>query len=295
MKKKIFIVVLTWNRRDLVNEALESIYKTISKHEFKIIVVDNASKDDTVKFIKDKYSTVTLLVNKDNLGWSGGNNRAIKYSLRKKADYIILLNNDVTIESNFVDRMISEMEKNDKIGIAGPKIYRSNTNPAILSNAGNFFTKDYQGNSRGGGKIDTGHFNKVIQTDYVAGIVCAKAEVYRKVGLLDESYFLYFEDADYSIRARECGFLLIYVPDAIQYHRESATIGVNSPSHVYYNVRNHLLFVEKHVGIKILLIQLYLTTRLMASKIYHRDKNSVFYFHGLKDYFFRRFGNRQYW
>lgn len=293
--KKVFIVALTWNRSDLIEECLTSLRKVKSKHKICVIVVDNHSIDDTVRIIKQKFPEVILIRNKKNLGWSGGNNKGIAFALKKHADYILLLNNDITIDKQCIDNLVKVMESDTTLGIVGPKIFRSGTNPRIISNAGNFFTKDFFGYSRGGGRIDNGKYNSVVKVDFVAGVAFAKAAVFEKVGFFDERYFLYFEDVDFCMRAKKMGYSFAFVPDAFEFHRESATIGLNSPTHIYYNTRNHLLFVQEHFGTLELLKQLYKSMRLILMKIKNRQEDTKYHALGMRDYLLRRFYGQQYW
>ncbi|MDO8269802.1 MAG: glycosyltransferase family 2 protein [Candidatus Levybacteria bacterium] len=295
LMKKVFVIILTWNRRELVVNCLESLKKIKTSHDIQVIVVDNASIDDTIPYLKKFYPEIKVIKNLRNLGWSGGNNIGIKYAIKNKADFIILLNNDIIVEKNCIDRLILGLEKNKPAGIASPKIYRYNTKPPIISNAGNFFNSHYYSHAKGAGEVDKGQCNKIAYTDFVAGVVCARSEVYKKCGLLDEDYFLYFEDADFCVRARKKGYLSVFIQDAVLYHMESATIGMNSPSHTYYNSRNHLLFIKKHGTFKLLIRELYLAVRLSAKKILRGSSDGKYFGLGVIDFILCRFGYRKYW
>ena len=294
-RKTVIIIVLTWNKCDLAVKCLKSLEKIKTRHILSIILVDNNSTDQTVKTVEEKFANVKILQNKQNLGWSGGNNVGIKYSLRKKVDYIILLNNDVTVDKNFVDELVLGMEKHPEVGIASPKIYRQGTKPPIISNAGNFFNEHFFGIAKGGGQVDRGQCDNTLFTDFVSGVVCAKSLVYKKSGLLDERFFLYYEDAEFCARAVKKGFKCIFVQSSYLYHMESATIGSNSPSHAYYNSRNRLLYLKIHKDRKTLIREFFFALQLIMRKLRQNDKNWKYEAWGLADYLLGKFGARKHW
>lgn len=294
VKIKVFIIVLTWNRKDLVLSCLRSLHKVITKYDLRIVVVDNGSVDNTINTVRKKFPIVKIIENRKNLGWSGGNNVGIKYALRLKAEYVVLLNNDTIITPDCIDFLIDGLRKEKKVGIISPKILKYKS-ASTISNAGNFLNSHYYGIALGAGEKDKGQYKNIFYTDFVSGVVCARSDVYRKVGLFDESYFLYFEDSDFCLRAKKHGFLCKFVQKAVLYHMESATIGNNSPSHAYYNTRNHLLFVEKYATKDLLMSELFISVRLAVSKIIKKRKNGKYTALGVFDYLLRRFGERTYW
>ena len=123
-----------------------------------------------------------------------------------------------------------------------------------------------------------------------------KNQVFKKIGLFDESYFLYYEDVDFCFRGRKAGYLSVFVPNSIVYHKFGATSKIGSPLHNYYTTRNHYIFVEKYAPLKEKMRELFRTpktiTEFFLSKDEVRKKYSIL---GVRDYFLRRFGEKRYW
>ena len=189
IKKRVFIIVLTWNRKDLVLECLESVYKCKSEHELHYIVVDNGSTDGTAKAILNKFPQTTVLHCPINLGWSGGNNRGVKFALKNKADHIILLNNDLVVHKDFIDNLLAPFFSDEKIGIVGPKIL-DKYNRKIIKSTGYKMSDKLTGISLGAGKRDGKEFSKNKIVDMISGASMGiRADVFKKIGLFDDKFF----------------------------------------------------------------------------------------------------------
>lgn len=292
--KSVFVIILNWNKRDLLLDCLDSVIKSITSYNINIIVVDNHSTDDSIQKVKENYPNAKLIVNSKNEGWSGGNNKGIRYALKNNADYIVLLNNDIVLDKNCLQRMILKLEKDSSVDILGPKIYKFPKSKRTISNAGNYYNRHYFGILVGAGEKDAGRYNKDKELDFVAGVVCARSNVYKKTGLFDEKYFLYFEDADFCERAKRKGFRCAYIHNAVQYHWESATNTINSPLFTYYNTRNHLLFVKKHFK-KSLIKEIIYTSKLIIHDMRNGNDNWYYELRGSLDFIFNRFYQRKYW
>jgi GT2 family glycosyltransferase len=294
MKTRVAVIVLNWNRGDLALACIKSVYQSKTKYKLLPILVDNNSHDNSVEIIKKGFPKIHIIQNKQNLGWSGGNNKGIRYALKSKADFIVLLNNDIVVDKHCIQNLVDGI--NDKTGydIVGPKIYRFPKKDKIISNAGNFYGAHHYGLLVGSGEKDTGKYDIDKELDFVAGVVCARSEVYKKVGLLNEKFFLYFEDVDFCERAKKVGFRCGYIHTAIQYHWESATNGINSPVVAYYNARNRLLFIKEHF-LKQLFSEFLYTIRIIVHDYRYKNSNWYFAFRGLVDFTLGRFNRREYW
>lgn len=295
---KIFVVILNWNRLDLTEKCINSLLKTHSTGKnISIVVVDNASTDNSVEKIKKKFPKINILVNRKNLGWSGGNNVGIRYALKKGADIVILINNDtVFIQRNFLAKLVKNFNINPSVGVVGPKILSFRKKGAIL-NAGGFFNRRYFSKPLGIGRKDKGQYDHISDVEFVSGTVMAiKKSVFKRIGYFDDKYYLYFEDADFCMRARKNGFTCMIDQQTFVEHIGGATSGNKSALHTYYNTRNHLLFVERWAPPYIKAREI-----LRLPKTYYEfntDKNkttSNFGKLGIKDYILRRFGERTYW
>ena len=304
--KKIAVVVLNWNQPRLTIDCLRSINRSKTNREIKIevVLVDNNSKKENKKILsdwlkanKDKLKVVIKLVeNKTNLGFTGGNNVGIRYALRHKADYVFLLNNDTIIKDDCILNLWKTF-KGRKVGIAAPKIYYA---PGF-----EFHKKRYQPKEKGkviwyaGGKIDwnnilgkhigvdevdKGQFNKMKCIDFATGCaMMVKEEVFKKIGLFDERFFLYLEDLDFSYRAQKAGFKIIFNPQAVVWHKNAGSSSSGSALQQYYITRNRLLFGRKHASLKMRL----LLTRELLGKWFN---SNLIEKEAIRDFFFNKFG-----
>jgi len=237
MKPLIYIIILNYNGGEEIIECLKSCQE-ISYPNYKILVVDNASTDDSVLQIKKYFKNVKVIQNRNNLGFAAGNNIGIQYALNHGADNILLLNNDTMVSKDFLDKMVDLAEADSSIGIVVPKIlyYKSDK----LWEGGK--KKIYY--IRGRLEVIT-NSDARRPTDTICGTGCAmliKREVLEKIGLLPEDYFMYFEDTDFSLKAKEAGFKIFYQPESIIWHRfNRGTSIVNQ----YYWYRSRVIFALK--------------------------------------------------
>lgn len=248
ISQKVSIIILQYNNSSNTMVCLNSV-KNLAYENFEIIVIDNASEDkeiDSIEKYLENKSNITLIKNNMNLGYPGGNNIGIKQAIRNKADYILLLNNDTTVEKNLLLKLIAAGETNRRIGLLGPLI--SEDNQIIYGGKISWLKPELEHNK----KYLTHNTNFFIS----GAALLIKREVVEKIGLLDERYFLYFEDADYCLRAEKVDFELKIVPEAIIYHQvSSSTKKLGPPLLLRYHYRNAHLFNIRHAPIftKILL------------------------------------------
>lgn len=244
---KILIIILNWNGKQDTLECLESVCK-IDYPNFDVIVVDNGSTDDSVAAIKTAFPQVILIENKENLGFAGGNNVGIKHALQNGAEFVFLLNNDTVVDPDILVQLVTAHETLHKPGFLGCKIYFYDR-PKVIQHFGGevIFTPILSGRHIGDGEDDKGQFEKVQTCDYVTG--CAllfHRNVIQKVGLLDERYFVYWEDADWGMRAKQFGYNNYVIPEAKLWHKVSASTYGAHPLRLYYFNRNRLLFASSH-------------------------------------------------
>lgn len=236
---------MNWNGFRDTSECIGSILN-ISYENYTIIVVDNGSDKDESKELARKFPVVITLRSETNLGFSGGNNLGIKYALGKGADYILLLNNDTIVEKDFLDILVDSAAKNQSIGLAVPKInYYSE--PSKIWYAGGYISK-LRGAAltRGNGKPDSNYTENKYVTFATACCLLVDKRVIKDIGLMDEKYFLYLEDADYCIRSSECGYKILFVAQSKIYHKiNKSTVKKNNFVPLYYNTRNRLIFIRK--------------------------------------------------
>ena len=244
MLPKVFIIIVNWNGKVDTLECLESL-KNNDYPNYEVVIIDNGSKD---KFsISD--SKIKVIYNKENLGFSGGNNIGIKYALENEADYVLLLNNDTIVSKDFLSKLVDVAESNNSYGIIGPKIYHYEEKDKIWFAGGIINWLYNKGTMKGFNEIDEGQYDEpeIQKTDYITGC-CAliKREVIEKIGLMPQEYFLYYEDTDWSLKAQKQGYECLFVPKSSIWHKGSKSSIVESPSYIYYHIRNGLILAKKY-------------------------------------------------
>lgn len=234
---KVFIVILNYNGKGVLRNCLSSVFR-IDYPDFEVVVVDNNSEDGSLEEAKNGFSRANFIKNETNRGFSSGNNIGIRFSLERMADYVLLLNNDTVVEKDFLKKLVFVSEKEGKIGINCPLILENDRSTVWF----------------GKGRINwwrmkTVHEKKVLSGDYyssefISGCsMLIKASVFRKIGLLDENFFLYWEDADFSFRAQKAGFMAVVTPGSRIVHLEKSEKNKNK---VYWLVLSGLIFFKKN-------------------------------------------------
>jgi len=257
---KVLVIILSWNRKKDTLGTLESLSKsTVKGFELEILVVDNASTDDSVKRIKKLFPKVRLIVNYTNLGFAEGNNVGMKYGLKNGFDYIALLNNDTRVDKNLILNIFNEHLKYKKAGAISPKIYfekgfeyhkdyrKTDLGRVIWYAGGTIDWKNVYGSNRGVDEVDHGQFDQNIETDFATGcFVMYKKEALKEAGLYDKRYFAYLEDADHAQRLKSLGWQIAYSPKGVVWHKVSQSSSIGSELNDYYLTRNRMLFGLKY-------------------------------------------------
>ncbi|MBU2592178.1 glycosyltransferase family 2 protein [Patescibacteria group bacterium] len=243
MKKypRVSIIVLNWNGWKDTIECLNSL-KKIAYPNYEVIVIDNGSTDGSVERLKAKSLKLKAVFNNKNLGFAEGNNIAIRRVLKEnKSDFVLLLNNDTVVEKNFLTKLVKTTQKEERIGIVGPKIYYFDKRNVIQS-AGSKINLYL-------GKFPQIKSKKTTEVDFVTGAcLLIKTEVIKKIGLLDKKFFLIFEDMDWCVRAKKASYLILYVPGSIIWHKTGRSFKKENVSRTYYYTRNLFRFEFKHAN-----------------------------------------------
>jgi len=271
MNPKITIIILNWNGWEDTIECLESLFQ-INYPNLNIILVDNASEDDSVKKIKkyclnethirlksnvcdvkvfeyeekhfdsitldsiemDSNEKLILLKNSKNYGYAKGNNIGIRFAFRVfNPDYILLLNNDTVVDKNFLKELIKATDNEEKVGIYSPKLLKYD-NPKIIDSTGHIFHMGCL-TDRGFGKLDKKQYDyktKIIGAKGAAGLY--KREMLESIGLFKEEYITSYEDAELSWRAYRNSWSAKYVPNSIVYHKGESSITKDNTKISYY-------------------------------------------------------------
>ncbi len=237
---KVIIIIATWNKKKLLKECLKSLKKQ-TFNNFRIIVVDNASSDGTVRFLNKYYPNVKIIELGKNLGFSKAVNKGIKVS---KTEYIILLNNDTVVDKNFVKYLVASLDKNKYYCACTAKMIDFKNRDIVLS-AGDMMNNFGQSFSRGLGD-DIRKWDKAEEVFLVTGGASIfRKKTFDKIGYFDEDFFVYGEDTDWCFRAQITGYKFYYEPKAIAYHHCKAT-SKDMPKIVeYLQFRNMILTILK--------------------------------------------------
>lgn len=253
---KVFVVIVNFNGAKVLNNCLASVFSS-DYSNLEIVVVDNASTDDSFEQAKLKYSRAHFIKNSHNVGFSKGNNVGIRYALEKFADYVFILNNDALIEKDTISSLA-------KTAAAGNTI----VSPLILQQNGEHVW--FAGGKIDWKKIRTTHIFKQkssepYETDYLSGCsMLISKDVFKKNGLFDERFFLYYEDADFSLRAKKAGFKLIIDPAIKIIHLEQSN--TENISKNYWLVLSGLIFFNAHArGLKKAWVFLHLFLRKLKN------------------------------
>lgn len=243
----VSIILVNFNGAKDTIECIDSIEKTSEKN-YQVIVVDNQSTDNSVELLekaKEKHDFI-LLKSPVNNGFSAGNNLGIKYALKHNADYILLLNNDTIVAPGFLSELLKPLSENENCGATIGKIYYEQERNRIWYAGGSLDATTARTEHWHYDQIDSLETNKEQSVSFATGCcLCIPVRTLNKVGLLDESYFLYEEDADYSLRITRAGYEIVYNPKSIIYHKVSASTGRTSPVTQYYSIRNKYRLIKQ--------------------------------------------------
>ncbi|WP_346873624.1 glycosyltransferase family 2 protein [Clostridium sp. UBA5988] len=248
MDEKVYIVLLNYKGYEDTMDCINSLKKLTYKN-YQVIIVDNASPDDSYNRLKkDIGDTYILLQSGENGGFAKGNNVGIKYALDHGGDYILLLNNDTLVEENLIEELLKPFKEKGNIGISTGKIYYEEKRDTLWFAGGEFNTKRFYGMHIGEGERDDNKYNEPKEITFSTGcLMMIKKEVFTKVGFLPEEYFMYYEDVDFSLMVQKCGYKIYYNPKAVIYHKVSAsTGGEESPFAIEWNTRNRIFIMKKY-------------------------------------------------
>jgi len=242
----VAIVIVNWNGYEDTRRCLESL-KQLQYERYSVIVVDNASSDESEEKLRRDFPEHTILQAGSNLGFAGGANVGIRCAVDRGADYILLLNNDTIVEGELLTRLIQTIERSEGTGLAAPKIAYMSQPEKVWAYGGAF-------------NVNTGsalHFLNEVELErfvkqppwYLYVPACAlliKRKCIEDVGLLSERFFHLAEDVEYSIRAQERGWSIALDPSVTVLHKGSASMPRFSPLYNYYEQRNRLLVIQQY-------------------------------------------------
>jgi GT2 family glycosyltransferase len=232
----VFVIVINYNGVKYLQTCLSSLTQQTYSN-YKIIVFDNASTDNSIEFIQQNFPNINIIQAEKNFGFAEGNNFAMKFALDHSASYIFLVNNDTKAKMDLVEKLVNSAESDDSIGIVGPSVFALKNKYSIQER---------------GVTIDRFGYPLAIKSAslkcdcvfFVSG--CAmliKAELIRKIGLFDKEYFMFAEDLDLCWRAQLAGYKIIVNEEAVIFHSSGGSIsgGVIKAASYKTNVRRVFL------------------------------------------------------
>lgn len=298
---KVSLIILNWNAQKMTQEELANVANLDTKGlDVMCVVVDNDSTDGS----KDELSDYKL-PNMDykfietgaNLGYAGGNNFGLKYSFEEKFDYTILLNNDVILPKDILTKLVGIAEKDKKIGLLAPKMYfargyefhkerykKEDLGKVIWYAGGVIDWNNVYSDHRGVDEVDKGQYEKEKEIDAANGAcLLIRNKVINDIGYLRDRYFMYWEDADYCIRAKKAEWKVVYTPETCLWHKVSASSGIGSDLNDYFLTRNRLDFGLRYAPVKTKMSLIKESLRLLING---RPWQKI----GVRDYYLGKWG-----
>lgn len=251
------IITVNFHQNEVTIALLRSIASAYDGGTVEVILIDNGAEKDQKHIFEPYFENICYIRSSENLGFAGGNNLGIG---RASGDYILLLNNDTEIPAGCVETLYAELEANEKIGLLSPLllyfdqkelVQYAGFTPLNYITARNAFIGQFEQN--------IGQFQKSYKTGFCHGaaVMCRREDLIR-AGLMDEKYFLYYEELDWCEKFMRIGKEIWFTGKTHVYHKESVSVGKESPIKVYFMTRNRMLFIRKNTGwLNTLLFSLY--------------------------------------
>jgi len=250
MSVQLSIIIVNWNTKDLLRGCLESVLRETKSIESEITVVDNASSDRSCEMVEAEFPQIQLIKNEENLGFAKANNQAIA---KAKGEFILLLNPDTVVCENSLEKMLRFMQSNLKVGIIGPKMLNPDrtlqvschAKPGLVFSSLSWFISGmfYE-------KLCLSKNEEPAEVGYVSGAcLLIRRKTIDAIGLLDENFFIYAEEADWCMRAEKENWKVYFIPEAeiIHYAKESAKkYGLVAMSKI--RAQSNYFLIRKHFG-----------------------------------------------
>jgi GT2 family glycosyltransferase len=243
---KVGIATVLFNSAEVLPDFCHSL-RSQTYEKFVVYAVDNASTDGSVDFCRAQGEAFIVLENTDNVGFARGTNEGIRRALCDGCEMVLILNNDVVFGPEFLGQLVTALMRSPA-DMAAPMTYYHNK-PDVIWAAGGGLARyaGYRPFHRGMDRRDVGQFTEECRIAFAPGsCLLVRSNVFAKIGTLDETFFTYWEDTDFAVRALKAGLYTLFVPTAKLWHKVSSLTGPGSPFQRFYAVRNHALFIKKH-------------------------------------------------
>jgi len=246
---KVLVIILNWNGTEDTLRCLESL-RRVEYDNFEVLVIDNDSVPGSADPIKREFPEVTLIRNEQNLGYSGGNNVGLRYARDTDSEYVLILNNDTTVDPQFLNELVKVAETDPRIAVLGGKVIQLEKPDKLWAVYGavNFCQQLVK---VWGHNKPISQFSSRKDVDFVVGCgMMLSMDAFVDVGEFDERFFAYHDEVDWCKRARDMRYRVVYVPDALMWHKGCASTGgfqdYYNPALRYLPARNSVLYVKKH-------------------------------------------------
>lgn len=263
--RKVALVIVNWKGHVDTVKCLRSVEKMRIPEgvQLETVVVDNGSMDDSVAILSKEFPNVTILALDENRGFTGGNNIGIHYAMKRDAQFIWLLNNDTIVDVNALS--LVDAFNDTRVGIAGSKIYfapgheyhasryKKNQLGKVIWYAGGCIDwENMYASHNGVDEVDSGQYDAIAETPFITGCsLMMSREVVKRIGVLDDRFYLYLEDLDFGLRAKANGFALMYYPRSVVWHVNAGSSGgAGNALHDYYITRNRLWIGWRYAPIR---------------------------------------------
>jgi GT2 family glycosyltransferase len=243
----VWIVPVNYNGTEDTRKCLRSLAALSAPAQ--VVVVDNASAPDPTAALRAEFPSVHVVRNGANLGWSGGNNTGIRFALDRGAEYVVLLNNDTTVAPDIVARLLAAFAAHPRFGVIGPVIRYMDEPDAVMTDGVTFCPPGFPGFfQRREVPERTTDPPAVDETDIVNGCcMMVRADVFRRVGLIDDRFFLIHEEADFGLRVKRAGLACGVLAEPLVWHKGSTSFKRSGKKwQRYYDTRNLMLLVRRH-------------------------------------------------
>ncbi len=243
----IAVVVVNWNRCDLLRQCLQSLRRQTIDRRFDVVVVDNGSHDGSVEMVRREFSNehnfrLIVICNRENKGFCEANNQGISAS---ESEFVALLNNDAEAEPTWLEALVQAFEDRPRVGMAASKILVYE-DPARIDKVGHLIYPDGQNRGRGSGEMDVGQYDRIEEVLWPDGCAAMyRRQMLEHIGLFDEDFFAYADDAELGLRARIAGWSCLYMPAAVVRHHRGQTLGLLSTRRIELIERNRILLAVK--------------------------------------------------
>jgi GT2 family glycosyltransferase len=249
--KKTAVVILNWNGKGFLERFLGTLISNTPKESAEIIIIDNASSDDSIKWLGENFPEIRTIILDQNYGFAGGYNKGLA---QISADYFLLINSDIEVPENWLQPLIDLMDKDNSIGICGPKLLSHHErNKFEYAGASGGFIDTYaypfcRGRLFDTCETDSGQYNDIIDCFWISGAaLMIRSNLFSIAGGFDEKFFAHQEEIDLCWRVQNLGYRVVIQPKSKIYHIGGGTLPKSSPFKTFLNFRNNLYLIEKNI------------------------------------------------